>query len=172
LPFFQLVKRDYFAVNIRHLSFTNYGEDTLGSNRTLRTGMYDDFQTHLVPSSATNNFQLVNPNINELSNALASDLLYDVITYMIAVLTLILLLVVFYFITDQSIKLQKTTLRFLKSNGENNYELSLITTLSSLMPMLIGTILGVVLSFGVSQIMISVTSITFPFYIAPFTINL
>jgi hypothetical protein len=98
-------------------------------------------------------------------------LMYNLITYLIGLMTLILLFVVFYFITDETIKLQRKTLFFLKAMGEGNFRLSLITTTNSIFPLIVGTLLGMIASFGVSQIMISINSSFLPFYIPSFALN-
>jgi len=133
--------------------------------------LYRDFNQRLIPDMTRNNFGIFVNERYPIYLVQINMLLYNLVAYLIGLMTLILLLVVFYFITDETIKLQKKTLFFLKAMGESNFRLALITTASSILPLLVGTLIGIIISFGVSQIMISINSTFLPFYIAPFSMN-
>jgi len=174
IPFQQILKRNpsnAASLNYKDISFSKIGDDYDKGAELLKKYIYDDFQTKLVPSSEINNFPINNKDNFPYNQISISLYFYNLISTMVALITLILLFVVFYFITDQSIKLQKRTLWFLKSMGETNIRLSLITTLSSVVPVLVGIIFGVVSSFGVSQIMISISGTFLPIYFSPFGFN-
>jgi len=174
MPFKQIIKRnaDSWKYMYSHMSFIEAGEDYDKATELLKKYLYEDFTKVLIPRTDADNFPPPNPNWYPYNRISISLYFYNLISYVVAIITLLLLCVVFYFITDQSIKLQKRTLWFLKCMGETNIRLSLITTLSSVVPVIVGILLGIVTSFGVSQIMISISGTFLPLYFNPFGFNL
>ncbi|ATZ16982.1 hypothetical protein ELUMI_v1c02570 [Williamsoniiplasma luminosum] len=82
----------------------------------------------------------------------------------IVIFVLALLFLIFFFISQQIILLQQRHLFFLKSLGINNWELSLLTTLSFLVPIIIGFVLSILGSFWIKNIFMNITYENLNFY--------
>ncbi|AVP49652.1 ABC transporter permease [Williamsoniiplasma luminosum] len=90
----------------------------------------------------------------------------------IVIFVLALLFLIFFFISQQIILLQQRHLFFLKSLGINNWELSLLTTLSFLVPIIIGFVLSILGSFWIKNIFMNITYENLNFSHEFFTIDL
>ncbi|ATG97779.1 ABC transporter permease [Mesoplasma lactucae] len=92
-------------------------------------------------------------------------LMYSILAYGIGVFALILLFVVFFFIANEGIKLQKQTLWFLKAIGEKPIVLALMTTINIMVPYTLAAIFAIFGSVIVGNIMKSAIGSTYAFYI-------
>ncbi|MBY7704380.1 hypothetical protein JIY74_29545 [Vibrio harveyi] len=81
----------------------------------------------------------------------------------IPILMIFLVCVVFYFIADQLVKLQRENLSFLRSLGVSKLKLSLLTISSVIFPLIISLIIGISTSSFISQIFVDVVKNDYPF---------
>ncbi|ATG97780.1 ABC transporter permease [Mesoplasma lactucae] len=86
----------------------------------------------------------------------------------LSIIALILFFAVFFYIAKESIVLQKQTLWFLKAMGEKTSTLALMVTINIMVPFLIGAILAIFGSVGVSNMMRAPIEYNYCFYISSF----
>ncbi|WP_157844556.1 ABC transporter permease [Entomoplasma freundtii] len=97
--------------------------------------------------------------------------IFITIAYVVGFLVLFLLGVVFYFITQQVVMIQRRILFFLKAMGVYDSGLSFITTAALFVPILLGLIAGFFGALLVQKTMYSVALLDTAFYMPYFSFN-
>ncbi|ATZ16137.1 FtsX-like permease family protein [Entomoplasma freundtii] len=105
-------------------------------------------------------------------NAFAvSEAIFNSLSITVGLLVLVLLFIVFFFITKEIIIMQRQTLVFLKALGVSNSGLSLLTTFAMLVPLLIGFLGGFFGSLAMQQMINEIALESTSLYIKYFTFH-
>ncbi|AUF83296.1 ABC transporter permease [Mesoplasma syrphidae] len=128
--------------------------DSINSNEQAQKNVEEEVNQIFKSSSNYEKFLMFSNQYQSWSSPFVTRqalVIMSLICYATGGLVVLLTILVFFFITDQFIKMQRQTLFFLKSLGERKMRLALLTTFAVLIPLIVAlgfSLLGAILVNG------------------------